>query len=111
MSLVRIATWLIPSTSMRPSWQMITEPQIRAVAAAYGLGDDASATGASARGEMGEVAQVRSSRGEFAVERVFVPVAEEDVVEEVAFIAAVRRVGVLAPLPVLTSTREVLLTV
>ena len=90
---------------------MPTDGQIAAIVAEYGLGDDASLTGSTARGEMGQVWQVRSGSGEFAVKHVFEAASEADVREEVEFAEAARAGGVSTPAVVRRRDGRVLLDV
>lgn len=87
---------------------MPTDDQIADVASEYGLGDDAALTGVRARGEMGEVWQLRCTAGVVALKHVFEPVAEADVLEEVEFAGAARRAGALTPAVLLSHAGRVL---
>jgi len=74
------------------------------IARAFGLGDGAAFTGAVARGEQGQVAQLETSRGLWAVKTSFRPPELDG--EDGAFQAAAVAAGVAAPAVVFTAGRE-----
>jgi Ser/Thr protein kinase RdoA (MazF antagonist) len=82
---------------MRASSQMDDE----ALATLFGVGSF-TRTGVTARGEMGEVWQVAAPTGTFALKRIFEPVDDDEVEEEVALASAARAAG--APVPEIIRT-------
>ncbi|HYX84592.1 MAG TPA: phosphotransferase [Gaiellales bacterium] len=79
-----------------PSIAVQSHDDVQEIAQAFGLGDGAMLTGASARGEQGAVVQVATSRGTWAVKASF---AEPDALdgEDADFQSAARAAGVPAP--------------
>ncbi|MFL5736584.1 MAG: phosphotransferase enzyme family protein [Actinomycetota bacterium] len=66
------------------------------IATRFGVGTDASLSGPTARGRLGQVWQLTTSRGRFAVKESFGPFEERDG-EDAAFSEAARAAGVPAP--------------
>lgn len=79
------------------------------VAGAFDLGEVVQFTGPTDRGQLGFVFCLTTSRGRWAVKRLIDPQSEEDVCEDVAFVAAARVAGVPAPAIVTTRAGAVLL--
>ena len=76
----------------------------RGIARAFGLGDGAAFTGTVARGEQGQVAQLETSRGLWAVKTSFRPPELDG--EDGQFQAAAVAAGVPAPMVVFTGDGE-----
>jgi Ser/Thr protein kinase RdoA (MazF antagonist) len=81
---------------------------VRAVAAAFGLGDTEADPVVQARGRQGRVWRVRTGRGCFAVKELFVELTEQQAQVEAEFQAVIADRGVRAPRPVRTVTGAVL---
>lgn len=79
------------------------------VADAFDLGDVLAIRGPTARGQLGFVFRLATTSGIWAVKRLIEPQAEEDVREDVEFVAAARAAGVPAPVTITTRTGSVLL--
>jgi Ser/Thr protein kinase RdoA (MazF antagonist) len=83
---------------------------VEEIARAYALGDAAAFTGTVARGEQGQVWQLTTSRGTWAVKTPFEPLANADG-EDAEFQSAAISVGVPAPAVVRSADGEVLVDV
>ena len=79
---------------------MFSDDDAGRIARAFGLGDGPAFTGTVARGEQGEVAQLETSRGLWAVKTSFRPPELDG--EDGAFQAAAVAAGVPAPAVVFT---------
>ena len=86
-----------------------TAAEAEFVAAAFDLGGVVAFTGPTARGQLGFVFRLTTSYGVWAVKRLIEPQLEEDVREDVGFVAAARAAGVSAPAMLTTRTGAVLL--
>jgi Ser/Thr protein kinase RdoA (MazF antagonist) len=80
---------------------------VREIARAYDLGDAAALTGTVARGELGQVWQLTTARGTWALKTSFEPLTEIDG-EDVEFQSAARAAGVPAPAVVRALDGEIL---
>ncbi len=67
------------------------------VAERYSLGDDAALSGPVARGEVGQVWRLTTSRGTFAIKEQFDPFPEDEVREHAAFQEAAFAAGINVP--------------
>ena len=67
------------------------------VAERYSLGDEATLTGPVARGEVGQVWRLTTSRGTFAIKEQFDPFPEDEVREHAAFQEAACAAGINVP--------------
>jgi len=67
------------------------------VAERYSLGDDAALSGPVARGEIGQVWRLTTSRGTFAIKEQFDPFPEDEVREHAAFQEAAFAAGINVP--------------
>ena len=67
------------------------------VAERYSLGDDAALTGPVARGEVGQVWRLTTSRGTFAIKEQFDPFPEDEVREHAAFQETAFAAGIHVP--------------
>jgi Ser/Thr protein kinase RdoA (MazF antagonist) len=67
------------------------------IAGEYDLGDEATMSGPAARGELGQIWRLESSRGAFAVKEWFEESPENELLEGAAFQAAAEAVGVPCP--------------
>ena len=67
------------------------------VAERYSLGDDAALSGPVARGEVGQVWRLTTSRGTFAIKEQFDPFPEDEVREHAAFQEAAHAAGIHVP--------------
>ena len=67
------------------------------VAERYSLGNDAALSGPVARGQVGQVWQLTTSRGTFAIKEQFEPFPEDEVREHAAFQEAAHAAGINVP--------------
>jgi len=81
----------------------LTEAAFHAVAAEFELGEVVAHEGSTGRGESGFVARLTTSAGTWAVKQLIEPQTEDDVREDVQFVAAARASGV--PAPAMLTTR------
>ncbi len=86
---------------------MLQPGQVAEIARLYGLGDGAALTGVVARGELGQVWQIETARGLWAVKSAFEPLADVDG-EDAEFQSAARAAGVPAPAVVRALDGEIL---
>jgi Ser/Thr protein kinase RdoA (MazF antagonist) len=76
---------------------MLDAHDAAAVAERYSLGRDAALSGPVARGEVGQVWRLTTSRGTFAIKEQFDPFPEEEVHEHAAFQEAAFAAGIRVP--------------
>lgn len=87
----------------------LTEEAFHAVAAEFELGEVVAHEGSTGRGESGVVARLTTSAGTWAVKQLIEPQIEDEVREDVEFVAAARASGVPAPAMLTTRAGTVLL--
>jgi Ser/Thr protein kinase RdoA (MazF antagonist) len=76
---------------------MLQPDHAGSIARAFALGEDAVLDGPPARGEMGQIWRLTTSRGRFAAKESFDGLLEADLQEEVEYQEAVNAVGVPVP--------------
>jgi Ser/Thr protein kinase RdoA (MazF antagonist) len=76
---------------------MLEAHDARDVAERYSLGDDPALSGPVARGEVGQVWRLTTTRGTFAIKEQFEPFPEEEVREHAAFQEAAHAAGIRVP--------------
>lgn len=87
---------------------MLAETDALQIADVYGLGGDALLSGPVARGEVGQVWRLATSRGEWAVKEPFARPSTDEANDDAAFQDEVFASGVSMPKVVRTTTGEVL---
>jgi Ser/Thr protein kinase RdoA (MazF antagonist) len=81
---------------------MLDETRAGAVAERFGLGSRARLTGPVAYGRLGEIWQLVTERGRFALKKTQVPISAEDAERDAAYQDRVRQAGVPVPAVVRT---------
>jgi Ser/Thr protein kinase RdoA (MazF antagonist) len=76
---------------------MLTPAHAKRIAAEYGLGDDATMSGPVARGELGQIWRLETTRGAFAVKEWFEKFPQSELLEGAAFQEAAGWAGVPCP--------------
>lgn len=90
---------------------MLAQPQVDELARRYRLGGGARLTGVVERGEQGQIAQLATELGQWAVKVGFEGYESDEDGEGLAFQTAARRAGVPVPGPVTTGSGDVVLEV
>jgi Phosphotransferase enzyme family len=97
-------------TRARYARRVLQPDDVPEIARLYALGDSAELTGTVARGELGQVWQVATARGLWAVKSAFGPLADFDG-EDAEFQSAARAAGVPAPAVVRALDGEILVEI
>ncbi|MDG4826317.1 phosphotransferase [Asanoa sp. WMMD1127] len=86
---------------------MMSAEVVAMVTTRYGLGSAVGLPAYAARGELGRIWRLATTRGVWAVKEALVPVAESDAAADVSFQLAAAAAGLPLPRPVLTTDGQV----